>query len=226
MTPTLLRVGSAGHPVVVIDDFTGDLSEIIAVASAMAPFPRSATYYPGLRRIIRREDFAADAYVVATLERAGQFIGGAFDAAEFDLDEASFSIVTERPNDLSPAQRVPHFDSTDPDNLAMLHYLAGAERTGTSFYRQRSTGIEMVTEENRARFVAAAKREGAQLGGYMRGSNPFFEQMAFIEAVPDRLIIYQGSMLHSGTIPADLPFDPDPRCGRLTANFFVRVKRG
>ena len=40
--------------------------------------------------------------------------------------------------------------------------------------------------------------------------------------MPDRLIIYQGSLLHSGIIPAGMNFSPDPREGRLTANFFVR----
>jgi hypothetical protein len=39
------------------------------------------------------------------------------------------------------------------------------------------------------------------------------------------LIIYQGRMLHSGLIPADATLDPDPRRGRLTANFFVQLRR-
>ncbi|HEY1604883.1 MAG TPA: DUF6445 family protein [Allosphingosinicella sp.] len=226
MRPELLRVGAGAHPVVVIDDFGGDPDAVIAAAAAMAPFPRADTYYPGLRRIIRPEDEAADAYVVATLERAGPFIAGAFDADQFDLIEASFSMVTDPPGALTPAQRAPHFDSTDPDHLAILHYLGGTERTGTAFFRQRSTGIETVEEANLDRFVAAARRESARLSGYTSGSNAFFEQLAAIEGVKDRLIVYRGSMLHSGIIPPDLAFDPDPRRGRLTANFFVRLKRG
>jgi hypothetical protein len=58
--------------------------------------------------------------------------------------------------------------------------------------------------------------------GYIHGSDPFFEQIGAVEAVPDRLIIYQGSLLHSGIIPGGMSFSADPREGRLTANIFVR----
>ena len=58
--------------------------------------------------------------------------------------------------------------------------------------------------------------------GYIAGSNQFFEQIGAVEAVPDRLIIYQGSLLHSGIVPQDMPLTGDPRQGRLTANIFVR----
>jgi hypothetical protein len=223
--PELRRIGSEGQPVVVVDGFSGNPAVVVAIAAALAPFPRSATYYPGLRRIIRSQDEAADAYVVATLEQAAPFIAGAFDLDAFDLIEASFSMVTAPPATLSPAQRAPHFDSTDPDHLAVLHYLGGTERTGTAFYRQLSTGIETVAEDNLDRFVAAARHESAQLSGYIASSNAYFEQIAAIEGVPDRLLIYRGAMLHSGIIPPDLPFDPDPRRGRLTANFFIRARR-
>ena len=116
---------------------------------------------------------------------------------------ASRSSPTGR-NRSSPAQRAPHFDSTDPDYIAILHYLGGTDRTGTAFYRQRTTGIEAVDETNLARFVETARRESGRLAGYIAGSNRFFEQIEAIEAVPDRIIIYQGCLLHSGLIPADL----------------------
>jgi hypothetical protein len=82
-----------------------------------------------------------------------------------------------------------------------------------------------VTEENLARFVGTARADAARLppnSGYINGSNAFFEQIGAIEAVPDRLIIYQGILLHSGIIPPDMTFSDDPREGRLTANLFVR----
>jgi hypothetical protein len=82
-----------------------------------------------------------------------------------------------------------------------------------------------VTEDNIDRFVTTATREAALLpadSGYISGSDRFFEEIASIEAVPDRLIIYQGSLLHSGIIPAHMEFSDDPRRGRLTANFFIR----
>lgn len=55
----------------------------------------------------------------------------------------------------------------------------------------------------------------------MRGSDEIFEQIGSVEAVPDRLIIYHGSLLHSGIVPQGMTFSADPRLGRLTANIFI-----
>lgn len=226
MRPELRRVGKDQSPVVVIDGFSGDAEVVAALADAMAPFPDvSSGYYPGIRRAIGRADVDADAYVERTCREAAQFIAGAFDIDSFDLVEASFSMVTARPSDLRPAQRAPHFDSPDARYLALLHYLRVPAASGTAFYRQRSTGIERVTEANIARFVTTAEREAAELpsgSGYITGSDRFFEQTGVVEGVADRLVIYQGSLLHSGIIPPGMTFSGDPREGRLTANLFVR----
>lgn len=226
MKPELRRIGTEQNPVVVIDEFTGQLHEILEIAERLTPYPALRNnYYPGLRRIIGPRDGEADSYVEEACERAGQFIAGAFDVDAFTLIEASFSLVTTAPSDLSPPQRAPHFDSPDPKYFALLHYLRVPPGSGTAFYRQRSTGIERVTEANIDRFVSTAKREAALLpldSGYISGSDQFFEQIAAIEAVPDRLLIYQGSLLHSGIIPPDMSFSSDPGKGRLTANLFVR----
>jgi hypothetical protein len=212
--------------VVVIDEFTGDGEAVAAFADALAPFaPIQHNYYPGVRRLIVETDAEATAYVNRTCEVAAQFIAGAFDVDGFDLLEASFSMVTANPADLSPPQRAPHFDSPDQKYYALLHYLRVPSDSGTAFYRQRSTGIERVTEANIAKFVSMAEAEAALLApdsGYILGSDAFFEQIGAVEAVPDRLVIYQGSLLHSGIIPTDMNFSADPREGRLTANLFVR----
>jgi hypothetical protein len=223
--PELRRVGNCQAPVVVIDDFSGDAEGLVAIAQALAPYDDAGNYYPGLRRIITEADEAANLYVERTCEAAAQFVAGAFDVDGFDLVEASFSMVTADPAELRPAQRAPHFDSTDQKYFALLHYLRVPEGTGTAFYRQRSTRIERVTEVNVSTFVRTADAEAAMLpagSGYINGSNDFFEQIDAVEAIPDRLIIYQGSLLHSGIIPADMNLSPDPRIGRLTANFFLR----
>jgi hypothetical protein len=223
MTPARTHVGTSRSPVVTVDDFA-DPAPWAALAAAMAPFPASAgTYYPGLRRVIGSGDAAAWPAVAALLEDAAPFIGGGFDFEGFKLIEASFSMVTARPETLDPAQRAPHFDSTDPAYLALLLYLS--ETPGTAFYRQRATGIETVTPENLPAFVAAAKRESATLHGYTAGSNAHFEQIGAVAGHAGRLAIYQGRLLHSGIIPEEHDFSADPRRGRLTLNLFVRGKR-
>lgn len=224
MKPELHRFGHARAPVVVLTGMSGALAEIRAIAASMAPFgPAEGTYYPGLRRAFTDADEAAFAYAERTLQAAAPYIGGAFDADGFDLVSASFSMVTTAPYALLPAQKAPHFDSTDPKYLAVLHYLSDTPGTGTAFYRQRSTGIEMVDDGNIDTFVGAAKRESLALTGYTNGSNEHFEQIGAIKGVPDRLIVYQGALLHSGIIPANLNFSGDPMQGRLTANFFIRA---
>jgi hypothetical protein len=224
MKPELRRVGEAQSPVVVIDDFTGAIDELVELAAAMAPFPSSAgNFYPGLRRSIVPGE-PAYGYVKHLLKAAAPYIGGGFDVDTFDLLEASFSMVTAPPATLAVAQRAPHFDSTDPDYIALLHYLS--DTPGTAFFRQRATGIEIVNDGNMAAFVGTARRVNASLSGYIHGSNQHYEQIGQIEGVSDRLAIYRGAMLHSGIIPPDTTFSADPRVGRLTANIFIRGHRG
>ncbi len=226
MKPELRKIGTSETPVVVIDEFSGRVDEIIGIAAALAPFPyHRGNYYPGLRRIITEADGAATAYVDDSLRLAAPFIAGAFDDDVFDLLEASFSMVTADPTGLLPAQRAPHFDTTDPRHYALLHYLNVPTDSGTAFYRHRSTGVERVTEGNIAAYVPVARRDAAAVpadSGYIVGDNDYFEQIAAVEAVADRLIIYPGSLLHSGIIPPGMNRSGDPREGRLTANFFVR----
>ena len=226
MKPQLRRFGDSQTPVVVIDEFSGNIDHISSLADQLVPFPdETDSYYPGVRRMIDETDSNAFAYVQQCCREAAQFIAGAFDVESFELLRSSFSIVTLWADQLQPAQRAPHFDSTDQKYLALLHYLRVPDGTGTAFYRQRSTGIERVTEDNVARFVGTATAAAASLppnSGYIQGSDAFYEQIGLVEAIPDRMVIYQGSLLHSGIIPPDMPLSADPREGRLTANIFVR----
>ncbi|WP_203308727.1 DUF6445 family protein [Sphingomonas beigongshangi] len=226
MTPSLIRVGRSESPVVVVDDAVPDVDAVVDLAAALAPFPSVASsFYPGVRRVLTAADGAAHDYATALLRSLAPFIGGAFDVDGFDWIEGSFSIVTADPATLSPAQRAPHFDSTDPGYLAVLHYLSDTPGTGTAFYRQRSTGIECVDAANRETFVAAARRDSTALSGYTNASNAAFERIGAVEGRRNRVVLYQGSLLHSGIIPAAMPLSADPRVGRLTANLFIQAHR-
>ena len=225
MKPQLQRVGASQSPIVIIDEFSGDAEQVACLADALAPFPPiRANYYPGVRRMIGEADEQAYSYVLKACEQAAPFIGGGFEVENFRLREASFSVVTTPPNQLQARQRLPHFDSSEQDLLALLHYLRVPSGTGTAFYRHRATGIERITPENRDLFLTASEEEAERLppgSGYFDGSGEFFEEIGRIEAASDRLIMYHGSLLHSGIIPAGMKLSPDPREGRLTANLFV-----
>jgi hypothetical protein len=226
-----IQVHEIGHDknrVVVIDNFLPDARRAVAAAAALAPFPpETDTAYPGLRRVVTSADGTADAYMVSVLEQAAPFIGGVFDADSFDLLEASFSLVTRRGADLAATQRVPHFDSPDPGLLAVLHYLNDIPGTGTCFYRHRATGIERVTVDLMPALRDAAAQELAQFGqpkpGFIGDSDERYEKILHVDGRFNRLLIYQGAMLHSGFIPNDFAFSADPRAGRLTGNLFVRI---
>lgn len=223
MTPDVRRIGSANSPLIAIDDFSGDVPAIIDMAAAMAPFPPAARgQYPGTRRMIAPGEPAAG-YVSRTLKAVAPLIFAAFGVKKFDVHYASFSMVTVDPAELLPQQRVPHFDSTHPGYIAILHYLRVSPDSGTAFYRQRATGIDTIDEGNVGAFAAAADPVAAASSGYVRDGNAAFEQIAMVEAIPDRLVIYPGRLLHSGLVPRDLALSDDPRRGRLTANLFIQA---
>ena len=225
MKPQLLRLGTTQSPVVIVDEFSGNVEDVAGIADSLAPFPPIRdSYYPGVRRTIGTADERAFSYVRTTCERSAPFIGGAFGFQGFDLNEASFSVVTTSPDQLQPVQRAPHFDSSEPNMVALLHYLRVPEGTGTAFYRHRSTLVERITKQNLEHFVSVAGREltnRAPSFGYINGSDDIFEQIGSVEAVPDRLIIYHSTLLHSGIIPRGMKLSADPREGRLTANLFI-----
>lgn len=220
---SLVMMGRENSPLLIVDGDARDAAAVARIAGDLAPFPPArGSAYPGLRRFIGPADTAAATYARGLLRRLAPAINAAFGVDGFDLLQASFSMVTVRPDALTPTQRTPHFDSTEPLYLAVLHYIDGVAGSGTAFYRQQATGIERVTPGNVAGFVAAAQRDAEGATGYIHGSTAAFTQIGAVEAVPDRVVVYQGSLLHSGTIPDDMSFSDDPSRGRLTANFFVR----
>lgn len=224
MTAKLHRVGQGQHRVIVVDDVLPDLPGTLALAGALAPYPPSGNYYPGVRRVIAAGE-PANAYVAALMQAAAPYIAGAFDRDRFRVEEASFSMVTARPEALAPPQRAPHFDSTDPDHLAALHYLSVPGGGGTAFFRHRATGIEQLSDANVDRFVNAARLEGfTRPPAYAGEIDPHFELLLSVEARPNRLLIYPGSLLHSGLIPPEVPLSADPAVGRLTGNFFLQLE--
>ncbi len=220
--PTLQRLGAGQTAVVTLDDVWGDLSAVVDAAAALAPFPPAENHYPGVRRMITAAEGDAYAYIEQLLERAAPYIGGAYDVDEFELVEASFSMVTMRAEALSSVQRAPHFDTLEDKYFAVMHYLRAT--AGTAFYRHRTTGIERMTDGNLESFIAHAARENCNLPPeYITGANAYYEQIGAVEGLADRLIIYPGNLLHSGNITSDVPLSSDPRAGRLTTNIFIRA---
>ena len=230
MAAMVHEIGAEKSRVLVVDDFMDEPHRLVDQARAMAPFrPEAETWYPGLRRFITLEDRDSERHVDEALEALAPLIGQVFGVRSFTPVEATFCLVTRRPEDLDPRQRQPHYDRSDPNFFAALHYL-GTEalaQGGTSFYRHRATGFERIGPEREDAYEQARRREIAAHGlppaRYMDGSTDQFERIARFEGRFNRLLVYRGSVLHSGDIPPDFAYSADPAAGRLTCNIFFRA---
>lgn len=214
-------VGRERQPVVCIDDFLQGADALRADAIAKGGFDDNTGFYPGLRLA------APSAYYQALHESLPGLVERVFGihSGQIANVECSYSLVTTRPDDLHPVQRVPHFDSDQPTELAMIHFLCGEQMGGTSFYRHRDTGYEYVDAMRRERFLGALEAD-AKAGhlpppGYINGDTDQFERIASYEAAFNRLLLYRCTSLHSGNIEEGFGFDTDPAKGRLSINTFL-----
>jgi len=214
-------VGKGRAPVLVIEDAWPDPDALLALAAQRTDYARTSLYYPGLRSAAPRE------YALPLLESVRELVRETFGFKdEVVITDSSFSLVTTPAEKLVPFQRVPHYDSPDQDRLALLHYLCASG--GTSFYRHRSSGIEVITHEIEERYIRMVNSEVREHGmppaRYVEGDSELFERVARYDAVYNRLLIYRGSMLHSVNVPHDFVPDTNPRTGRLTVNTFTTAR--
>lgn len=224
------EVGRSKSKVVVIDDFLTNADDAVDAAAALPAFPpEGKTAYPGRRHQIGPGD-KASLYVLDILRTAGPLIESHFDADSFRVFEASFSLVTTPPDEMTPKQRIPHYDWADPNYLAILLHLHRVPHTGTAFYRHVASDVENVSSESAPELRKLVHAELAEnhpapisSGGH---SNAHYKKLFEVEGRFNRLVIYQGNLLHSGYVSPDFNYSDDPRNGRLTANLFIQTSKG
>lgn len=218
---TVQAVGRENEPLVVIDDFFDQPSLLVNHASQQT-FASTSTGYPGVRAP------APSQYLMEKGDMLRDILTNVFGfTRRADLMECDYSLVTTPPEQLHPVQRLPHYDGCDDFKIALLHYLCGPEKGGTSHYRHVATGYETVRMHRRDEYLevlAAEEREdGLPPLSYFDGLHPRFERIAQTEAKFNRLIMYRGVTLHSGDIPEDFSLAATVNDGRLTVNsFFVQ----
>lgn len=213
---TVERIGREREPVVVIDDFTGQIDEL-ATAGRAASYQLQANF-PGLRS-------PADATYLEPVQPLLQSIlARVFGVSQAVIEACDYSVVSIAPDALQTAQRIPHYDDPTGRVLALLHYTQGPESGGTSFYRHRRTGFETMSDARLPAYreaLAADEREfGPIAPGYIAGDTERFECIHRVEARGDRAILYRGRTLHSGVIPRAPDPARAPATGRLTINTF------
>jgi hypothetical protein len=223
----VLWVGAEQHPVLLIDGLlTGaeGLVDFAADTAVLASVRSAANFYPGVRAP------APGGYVRALIKALRPHLARVF-GAPIDGQAhvtSALSMATLPAQQANLAQRLPHIDTTQPSQLAILHYLCGPEHGGTAFYRHRATGFEVIGPDRGPAYFAALRGEIAGEDGpgdYIVGSSDLFEQTVTVTPVFNRVIVYASNLLHAGMLP-DRPLSLDPRLGRLTANTFFRFGPG
>ncbi|RDE07258.1 DUF6445 family protein [Sphingomonas aracearum] len=215
------RIGREGEPLVTLDEFAPDADRLRAAAMA-ARFVPGDHHYPGIRAPLPQGYLRTRMPVIAAA------IGRAFGRCRrVEVVDASFSIVTTPPADLSLRQRVPHVDAFGRERLAMVHYLSPGGGDGTAFFRHRTTGFETVDAARAPAFFRTLDAEVAATPpppAYVNGDTPLFERVHAAEAGFNRALLYRSFLLHSGAIAADAALSPDPATGRLTVTAFFAVE--
>lgn len=211
------RIGVERQPIAVVDHFHPDPQALRRFAAA-ATFVPGRNHYPGIRADLPHDYFGAVRPALTTvLTQVFGHRGG------IALLDASFSIVTTPPDQLSVEQRLPHFDAIDPARIALVHYL-NDDQGGTAFYRHRATGFETIDAARAPGYlhtVSNEVREQAPSPAYIAGSTAQFEQLSAVDARCNRAVIYRSALLHSGAIPSDAALPSDASQGRLTVTAFL-----
>ncbi|GGB41531.1 hypothetical protein GCM10011380_33750 [Sphingomonas metalli] len=213
------RIGTERQPIAIIDQFHPD-PDALRTAACVAIFEPGRHHYPGIRAALPQDYFAAvRAPLLTTLREV--FAQG----TQLALLDASFAMVTQPPDSLAIAQRIPHVDAVDIDRIALVHYLGPGD--GTAFYRHRSTGFETVDAARGSGYRQTLRDELAAAPpppAYIADSTPLFERIALVEARYNRAVLYRSRLLHSGAIAPDAALSDDPAQGRLTITAFLSAR--
>lgn len=214
----VVRQGNERQPVVVIDGFVPDPQAWVEDAGILS-FRPMGEHYPGIRAPLAR------AVLRPLLAALAPIAAETFGPGALEVVDAFYSLVTTPPSALAPIQRLPHFDEVSPDRLALLHYLAADEGSGTAFFRHRTTGFESVDatrfSDYRQALDADLRRHGLPDPAYIAGDTAVFEQVALHQGRFNRAILYRSNTLHCAAIPNETVLSADPEVGRLTVNTFL-----
>lgn len=227
--PRIETVPIAGrHVCYVIDDALRDPEALIEYAAAHAGEFAEAGHnvYPG-PELRMPEAFSAqlDAFFA-------QHLRGRFDVRRTERMYSRLAITATPPERLSPAQSICHIDrlSAEPRHriLASVLYLFRDPRLGgTAFYAPKHPPeviLPLIADSTRLPAAEFAAKYGIGTG-YITASNAWFEKLALVPARFNRLIVYEGTVFHSGEIAHPELLVRDPRRGRLSLNGFFTCRR-
>lgn len=155
-----------------------------------------------------------------------------FDARRCVETICRYSIVTLPPEELRPIQWVCHRDDVGLDEklsmqASVLYLFRDPQLGGTGFYAPTRSAVDTGALFADARLASPADfaTKYGLSPGYMRDSNDWFRRIGGVAAKWNRLIFYDGGVLHASDIAAPERLSADPRSGRLTLNGFFKCRR-
>jgi len=216
-------IGTEQTPLLVIDHFFPACDWLWQQAQHGTYQADPANFYPGVRTPTPQSYQDALQNLLPLLQQVYRP-----QAQQVRVLSSAFSLACTPPEQLKPIQMLPHFDSVEPHQLAMVHYLCDARHGGTAFYRHRYTGFERISAERLQSYGPVLKQQAMaarlhEAPRYMHGSTALFQQIAEVECRFNRAVIYPGNLLHSGEIRQISPQSADPAQGRLTISSFLQL---
>jgi len=212
-----VAIGAAAAPLLVVDDVFADPVAARAAARLQGPAqPRPNDFYPGSRHPLPGEFLQS-------------FVGWLNSLVPTSGPAHGFvSIVNKPAAELLPIQTLPHFDTTDEEIFAAVIYLFEEGFGGTSFYRHRATGYELLSARTEPLYRAALRRDVADPAAiprrYRNGDDALFERIYRQEPRFNRMVLYPARLLHAGDIEPDYPGVAGIADGRLTLTLLIRRK--
>ena len=225
--PSIQRIALGGTCVCVVDDALLAPQRWVDDAAAHArnfvEAPHNA--FPGL------ELRMPDAVSVRIGEYFDRHLRGLYGIRRCLRQHAKLALVTRPPECLQPYQTIPHVDAlaSAPGECAMaavLYLFDDPALGGTSFYRPRVDAAhlaQLVADAGTLEAEAFAARHGVARA-YPGDGGAWFERVLTVPARWNRLVVYPGTVLHSGAIDAPQRLQADPRHGRLTLNAFLTCR--
>jgi hypothetical protein len=216
------------HFCLIVDDAMLNPDELVQFASdRRAEFSSiDFSYYPGIY-LMAPEDL--------TQQLTDYFQWRArrhFDARRCLETVCRYSIVTLPPQALHPLQWLCHRDDVGLDarlsmQASVLYLFHDPQLGGTAFYlpTRNTADTGALFADARLLSPSAFSAKYGISPGYMHEGNTWFRRIGSVAARWNRLIIYDGGMLHASDIAAPELLTADPASGRLTLNGFFTCRR-
>ena len=220
-------IGNEKVPLLIIDNFANSATDSIEFAGDGSSFQADGkNFYPGKRKLMPKE--YGEQICRQYLSYFHSFFGCSATSSAKTVISA-LAVADTPVQQLRPMQMLPHIDTPQSNQFAVVHYLCSKGHGGTSFYQHKETGYQTITQDRLFHYANQVKKEAManqihKTPRYMNGSDKLFEQLYSVEARMNRAIIYPSNMLHSGNVNATLGLSSVPKKGRLTIGSFILLE--